>query len=382
MEILGLIWNSFWHLLLNILVVINSVVGSPGISIILFTLFMRLLTVPLTMKSLRSSRNMQQIQPLVKEIQRKYPKDRAKQQEETMKLYHQYGVNPAAGCFPMLVQLPIFIGLYSALSFTLPQFTGTEAQIATQTAAHLQQLKSILWNPDWVNSAANFSQAFLWVPKLAAADPLHIWPVVSGLFQFIQSRMSMPRRDPTQPLDSQTKMMQNMMQFMPLYIVFISWGFPAGTVIYWAFSSLFGAVQQYFITGFGTLPDLPGLGFLPRKPISTPAPLSALPAAEVGTGTGRKKAGVMGWMMDKALEAQEAQKATQASGLAAGESDGATTVRVKKKGSEPHVKAVPTTTLKYASDLKYRGNGSENGAGGADAPVSTTPLPRKRRGKR
>jgi YidC/Oxa1 family membrane protein insertase len=311
LEIFGFLWNSFWHVLLNVLVAINSVVPNAGISIIIFTLMMRLLTVPLTMKALRSSRNMQQIQPLIKEVQKKHGKDRQKQQEELMKIYAEYGINPAASCFPMLIQLPIFIGLYSALTFVLPVFHGTTDEIAKLTAAHVEQLKTILWNPAWLDNAANFGQAFLWVPNLAREDPLHIWPVLSGVFQFIQSRMAMPVRDPNQPLDPQTKMMQNMMQFMPIYIIFISWGFPAGTVIYWAFSSIFGAVQQYFITGFGSLPDLPGMGWLPRKPITPPVPIHPRAEGEGETPRVPARRGVMGWMMEKAVQAQETQKAAQ-----------------------------------------------------------------------
>jgi YidC/Oxa1 family membrane protein insertase len=377
LEFLGIIWQSFWHLLLNILVAINSVVTFPAVSIIIFTLFMRLLTVPLTMKALKSSRNMQQIQPLVKEIQKKHGKDKAKQQEETMKLYREYNINPAAGCFPMLVQLPIFIGLYSALQFTLQGSTGTEAQIAT----HAATLRDILLNPDWVRFA-NFSVPFGWVPNLALADPLFIWPVLSGVFQFIQSRMAMPLRDPNNPMDPQMKMMNGMMQFMPIYIVFISAGFPAGTVIYWAFSSLFGAVQQYFITGFGSLPDFPGLGFLPRKPIIPPKPPPAPPVLE---GAPRKQ-GMMARMMDKALEAQQAQKAAQA------DAGGTTTtalsveepeVRPKGtgKGSQPQAKPVPSTTLKYASDLRHRSNGSGNGSTNGVA-AEAAKLPRKKKSKR
>src|SRR4051794_34411047 len=155
------------------------------------------------MKSLRSNRNMQQIQPLLKEVQRKYKDDKAKQQEEQMKLYQQYGINPAAGCLPVLVQLPIFFALYSALQFTLQH--GTDPV----------QLASVLWNKDWI-PYANFDVRFLWVPSLAHPDPLYIWPVISGLFQFFQNRMSLPRRDPNSPQDSQQKMMNGIMQFMPL----------------------------------------------------------------------------------------------------------------------------------------------------------------------
>lgn len=390
MEIFGIIWNGFWHTLFNILVAINSVVGNAGVSIIIFTILMRLLTVPLTMKALRSSRNMQQIQPLVKEVQKKYAKDRQKQQEETMKLYRDYGINPAAGCFPMLIQLPIFIGLYSALSFTLDPRNLTPAALG-----------NILW-PFVDASAANFSQPFLWVPTLAAHDPYYILPVLSGLFQFIQSRMAMPRRDPNNPMDPQQRMMQNIMQFMPIYIVFISLGFPAGTVIYWAFSSLFGAVQQYFITGFGSLPDFPGLGFLPRKPIEPPKPLEP---HEIEARTKTQRKGVMAKMMDKALEAQEAQKAAQAQTeletRAGVQSDAPTVASLKSNGSArrssgassalaKQVRASATTasgapaTAAYASDtLAVVGDGaSVGGTFKSSAGKTSAQLPRKRKNKR
>ncbi|HYP40308.1 MAG TPA: YidC/Oxa1 family membrane protein insertase [Chloroflexia bacterium] len=369
MEFLGLIWESFWHLLLNILVAINSVVNFPAVSIIIFTLFMRLLTVPLTMKALRSSRNMQAIQPKIREIQKQYGKDRAKQQEETMKLYQEYGINPAAGCFPMLVQLPIFIGLYSALDFTLKAFTGDAANIAAQESV----LRSILFNDAWV-PFANFSAGFLWVPNLAAADPLFIWPVLSGLFQFIQSRMAMPHRDPNQPMDPQQKMMNGMMQFMPIYIVFISAGFPAGTVIYWAFSSLFGAVQQYFITGFGSLPDLPGMGFLPRKPLVPPTPPARPP-----DGAAKNRGGVMTWMMSKAQEAQEAQKKTtedggSSSAPATAETRSETPRETKRETRretkrEPVPEAKPETVIAPTANNRYSYSSSSKKAGASTPKV-------------
>jgi len=388
-EFLGAIWSGFSNTLLNILVAINSVIGSPGVSIIIFTILMRFLTVPLTMKALRSSRNMQQIQPLIKEVQKKYGKDRQKQQEETMKLYRDYGINPAAGCFPMLIQIPIFFGLFSALTFTL------------QHGSDVNMLRQVLWVEDWTTSGvANFSQAFFWVSNLAQADPFFVWPVLSGLFQFIQSRMAMPRRDPNNPMDPQQRMMQNIMQFMPIYIVLISLGFPAGTVIYWAFSSLFGAVQQYFITGFGSLPDLPGLGFLPRKPIEPPKPLHP---EEIAARTQKK--GVMSKMMEKALEAQEAQKAAQGQtaveARAGVTSDAPTVASLKSNGSSRsrssgassaharQLRATATTATgaapKFSADtlaVVSSDNGSldtPHKGNGAKAPAQ---LPRKRKNKR
>lgn len=385
---LDVIWGALWHLLLNILVAINSVVHNPGIAIIIFTIFIRSLTIPLTMKSLKSNRNMQAIQPLMKEIQKKYKDDRPKQQEETMKLYSQYGINPAAGCFPLLVQIPVFFGLFTALQFTIQH--GTDAA----------QLQAILWNHDWIPWASFANQDFLWIHNLAASDPFFIWPVLSGLFQFFQSRMSLPRRDPNVPQDAQQKMMNGMMQFMPIYITLISLGFPAGNVIYWAFSSLFGAVQQYFITGFGTLPDFPGFGWLPRKPIITPTPPPALL-----DGQPRKK-GLFTNMMDRALQAQEAKKAEVAGATALVETaetgeptrqigtsaraerprtgNGASTTRVRSsKASEPNIRIVQssgtngnskgsgTPTVKYASDARPK-SGNGNGA-------ATTQLPPRKK---
>ena len=382
------IWNSLWHLLLNLLVAINSVVHIPGVSIIIFTIFIRALTIPLTMKSLKSNRNMQAIQPLMKEIQKKYKEDRPKQQEETMKLYREYGINPAAGCFPLLVQIPIFFGLFAALQFTLQSSTNP---------AHLEQLKAILWDPMWATAGyADFgTSSFLWVPSLAASDPFFIWPVLSGIFQFLQSRMSMPKRDPNTPMDPQQRMMNGMMQFMPIYITLISLGFPAGNVIYWAFSSLFGAVQQYFITGWGSLPDFPGFGFLPHKPAPAPMPLPSPPP-----GGAPRRSGVFGKMMDRALEAQDARKAEEArarleQGETAGEPTrpvtanaraerprggsgaGTATARVRSKASEPNIRIVQssgtgTPTVKYASDARPK-----PGSGAA-----TTALPPKKKNKR
>ncbi len=379
----GDVWNVLWQTLFNVLVAINSVVHIPALAIIIFTILVRLLVVPLTMKSLRSNRAMQQIQPLLKEIQRKHKDDRAKQQEEQMKLYQQYGINPAAGCLPMVVQLPVFFALYSALRFVLALHfaPGATPALAALHTSDMAQLQSILWVKDWAQFA-NFSGPFLWLPNLANSDPFYIMPVISAVAQFFQNRMAMPRRDPNQPQDSQQKMMNGIMQFMPLYILFISIGFPAGNVIYWAFSSIFGATQQYFITGFGSLPDFPGFGWLPRKAIVTPQLPPPRPAGEA------PKKGLMGKMMDRALQAQEAQKASQGEDSAPeggtptrdlGQAtkpinssrtrpertrDGTSTARVRSKASEQHIHVVSTDTVKYASDIRLRGsNGNGNGNG-------------------
>ena len=206
------------------------------------------------------------------------------------------------------------------------------------------------------------------------------------------------------PQDSQQKMMNGIMQFMPLYILFISINFPAGNVIYWACSSLFGATQQYFITGFGSLPDFPGFGWLPRKTI-TPPPLPAPPPP----GQVAKK-GMYARFMDRAMQAQEAQKAAKEQGqqqegeqtrdlsptqpqttkaLESGTRprperprDGASTTRVKSKASEQHIHIVSTDDARYASDIKYRGNNGHASTNGKSTNGKTAQLPPKKRNKK
>jgi len=128
---MGNIWAIFVGFLQSVLLTFFNwfegagIPGSAGLAIILFTIVARLIILPLTLKSLQSTRRMQELQPQIKEIQRKYGKDQAKLSEETMKLYKEYKVNPAGGCLPMVLQFPIFIGVYQAVlhltQVTVPQ---------------------------------------------------------------------------------------------------------------------------------------------------------------------------------------------------------------------------------------------------------------------
>ena len=108
-------WQIYIDLLKSVLVAINGVVGNPGLAIIIFTLLVKVVTVPLTLKSVRSMREMQRIQPLIKEVNKRYKDDKPKQQAEMMRIYQQHGYNPMGSCLPMVLQIPIFLGLYTAL---------------------------------------------------------------------------------------------------------------------------------------------------------------------------------------------------------------------------------------------------------------------------
>ena len=206
--------------------------GSAGLAIIIFTILVKTVLLPLTVKAVRSTSSMQAVQPKMKELQKKHAGDRAKLQAEQMKLYQEHGVNPLSGCLPMLLQMPIFFGLYYAI-------------------LHLSDDAVGLWGQD-----------FLWLPSLAESDPYHILPIVAAIFQFIQVRMTRPAG--VKPGDSTQQMMQTASNFMPFTVIVIGWVFPAGPVLYWAVSALYSVIQQWFITGWGSL--LEWLPFLPDLP--------------------------------------------------------------------------------------------------------------------
>ena len=107
----GFLGIRFVQLLEEALKLINQWVGNPGVAIIIFTLIVKVLTLPLTLKSIKSMRETQRIQPLIKEVNKRYKDDKAKQQSETMRLYQAHGVNPMGSCLPMVLRIPIFFAL-------------------------------------------------------------------------------------------------------------------------------------------------------------------------------------------------------------------------------------------------------------------------------
>lgn len=394
-------WSTLVQGLASLLIFINDTIGgNPGLAIVTFTILVKLATLPLTLKSLQSSRNMQSIQPLIKAAQQKNKDDKAAQQQEIMKIYSAHGVNPMLGCLPMVLQLPIFFALYQALI----------GLVSPQVHADVP----MLWLPA-VTSAASaqtaFAQQFLWIPNLASHDPIYIMPVLAALFQFLSQRMSIPYGY-SKTADSQQATMNRMMQFMPLMIIVFYSNFAAGAVLYWAASAMFQAVQQYFITGFGSLAEFPGLKWLPKKelPKLTPKVLARVeeeqrkeskraaialedPPAPAPAETARPKyrsqqpqtaptgpvadsrpqrKGLWDRMMEQALTAQEAQQAARTAPANAG----AGIVEGSDSGTQPLPGAGVETVRRTPSPSA---NGSDNGNGsGADSST----LPRKKRGKR
>ena len=204
----------FWFIaipMLNALRWLHRITGNWGVDIILLTILVRAATMPLTQKSFRSMKDMQRIQPQLKRLQEQYKDDQAKLQKEMMELYKRHGVNPFAGCLPMVLQIPIFVGLYNALS-------------------HAIELRH-----------APFA---LWITDLSAPErmPLLGWhiPVMTilmGASMLVQQWLT-----PQQTADPAQR---QVMMIMPIAFTFMFYNFPSGLVLYWLVSNLLGITQQY-----------------------------------------------------------------------------------------------------------------------------------------
>lgn len=269
---MGAIWGYFVGFLEQVLLWFSILTGSAGIGIILFTIVARLVILPLTLTAMKSSRKMQQLQPQIKELQRKYGKEPQKLQEETMKLYKQFGVNPAASCLPLFLQLPIFFGVYQAVYHLMIPEQHVHLSAAVASAIEQPAVKEMLAQPFLglnlglgAFGPGGFSH-FNGVPYL-------ILPVLSVVLQLMQQVMAMPRVQ-----DPQQKAMTQAMLFMPLFFAYIAFTFPSGAVFYWVVGSVIGIVQQYFTAGWGSLANY--LTFLPPDKDRTPP---AVQAAETET---------------------------------------------------------------------------------------------------
>jgi len=185
-----------------------------GIAIILLTVITKVIFFPLTIKSMTSMRAMQALQPQVNALRSKYKSDPQRLQRETMELYRVHKVNPLGGCLPMVVQIPIFYGLYVALSVSV----------------EIQNAPFIC-----------FGRLFgvdLWICDLAAHDPTYILPILMGISMFVQQKMTPVMGDPRQA---------KMMLFMPVVFTFMFLNLPAGLVLYWTLSNVLQIAQQKYM---------------------------------------------------------------------------------------------------------------------------------------
>ncbi len=253
---IGYLFNLiFTFPILNGLLLLYRLFGDFGLSIIVLTIVIKLILFPLTLQQLRSMKATQALQPQMAEIKKRYAKDQQAQALATQALYKEYGVNPLAGCLPLLLQLPVLYGLFGAFNDIL-RYTGKDP------LAHINQL--IYPFLPHFTSVPNLNLTWFtflnshWSFPLSQPDPTHILPILAGLATFVQLRMSQPKTTNTAAANDPTQQSMKTMQYvMPLVTVFFGWTFPAGLALYWTVSSIFQAVQQYFVTGWGGLISAP-----------------------------------------------------------------------------------------------------------------------------
>ena len=196
-----------------ILAAIYGVIDNYGVSIIVLTLLMRLAMVPLYAKQMKSSAKMSEAQSKIKDIQTRYANNREKMNEEMQKLYSEEGINPTSGCLPLLVQMPILLGLFQLLRNPLTYMTGPDMVVAVH-------------------------ESFLWVKDLCQPDSW-ILPILAGISTYFTFSL-MPQQE------GAASGMSGMKYFYPILIFLIGRSFPAGLALYWAIGNTFTIGQNLF----------------------------------------------------------------------------------------------------------------------------------------
>ncbi len=266
----------FIHPIINILVVVYSAFSfmhipyALGFAIIGLTVVLRYIMYPLTTSQLKASMKMQKVAPLMKKLKERYKGDAKKIQEETMRLYKEHGINPAAGCLPVLVQMPIIWALYSVLQ----QIVGTKPLVVAEInkIIYLDFLKlQNIWDPSFfgLSLGAKPSDIFSLDRLPTAGSLILLVPVLTGVFQFILSKMMIPVKTGVAVLEKDIEKKGNIdkkdagdfasafqtqsMFIFPVMIGFFAFSFPIGLSLYWNTFTIFGIIQQYKIAGLGGL---------------------------------------------------------------------------------------------------------------------------------
>lgn len=269
MDIFLPVWNTFLvHPLISLLVLAYDFIPDFGLAVVLVTVAIRAALYPLYVTQIRSSRAMQELAPALNDIKKKHGNDKQRLNEEQMKLYRERGVNPAAGCLPMIIFLPVLFAMYAAFQqvgglFNVPALTAE--QLRDHVLFPFVPLPAGLGPNDHLDLTAHWIP---WISNLAQPDHLFfgvIGPlaIISALLQLVASVQAMPR-NPPQTADPTQRTMQSMTYTFPLLTVVIFKDFAAGVFVYYITTTLFQIVQQYLVMGWGQLPRwLPFLRTIP-----------------------------------------------------------------------------------------------------------------------
>lgn len=212
-----------------------------GVAIIALTVLIRIIFYPLNLKAIKSQKLLQELQPKLQEIQKKYKNDKEKQTKATIELYQKGKINPLSGCLPILIQFPILIALFWVLR---KGFQGEEINSLYSFVPHPGTIDpSFLGLTNLAQSASvtiDGATQFLW---------LNVVLVVSaGILQFIQTKMMTPKTQAKKgKSDFSTMMQKQMLYIFPFFTIFILWRLPSAIALYWLVTSLFSVFQQYLV---------------------------------------------------------------------------------------------------------------------------------------
>lgn len=260
--------------ILNLLVIFLKIFqtlgipGALGLSIILLTAIVRMALWPLTATQLKSSQKMAALKPHIDRIKDEHGHDKVRHQQELTKLYKEHGVNPMAGCLPLLLQLPVFFALYQVLfkivDFARTDFLESINQRIYFSIFHLTNVPNTSFLGFDLSAKPNQWQS--------VGILILLIPIITGALQFIQSKMLAPAqatapkkgadsKDKKESMEESLASVQSQMIFlMPAMIAFFSYGFPVGLSFYWNTFTVIGIIQQYVIAGPGALGK-----YLPKK---------------------------------------------------------------------------------------------------------------------
>lgn len=197
-----------------------------GLAIVVLTVIIKLVFLPLTVKSIRSQKKLSQLNPQIKQIKEKYKNDSKAQSEATLALYRESGINPLAGCLPLLIQIPILIGLYQAFIVGLkPESLG--------------MLYGFIKDPGVIN------QTSFWFINIGSKMP--VLAVLAGGLQYFQSKKSAAQMQAAGGAAPEMKALNSqMLYFFPVMVVVIGWNLPAGLLLYWLATTAFSIVEQTY----------------------------------------------------------------------------------------------------------------------------------------
>lgn len=238
------IFNLIYYPLFNLMIFFYNIVpgNDIGIAIILLTLFVRFVLYPMNTKSIKSQKKLQEIQPLMKEIQAKYKDNKEKQAKKLMELYQKHKINPLSGCLPILIQLPILIALYRVF---LNGFKDESLAIVYPFIA----------NPGHIDP--------MFIGLVNLSETNFLLALMAGILQFFQTKMLMGNKDKDKDKkveeenkeksaeektqDFAQSMTKQMMYILPIMTFVFAMSFPSGLALYWVVTTLFAIIQQFLI---------------------------------------------------------------------------------------------------------------------------------------